>query len=336
MKAIVFTDKNKMELQEAPVPKPKEGEVLIKVEACGICGVDPMILTGEYGGQFPIIPGHEYAGTIAEVGPGTRQLKIGDRVAIDPNVQCGYCEYCQSGQVHLCENLFPFGVLKPGGFAEYSICPETHAFKLTERISSFAGALIEPVACSIRGMQMANIKFGDSVVILGAGLMGCLMIQLCGLAGAGKIIASEPVASRRKLALESGADIVINPKNNDISEIIKKETRIGANVVFECVGKIETAQSAIGIARRGGKIVLYGTCPPDEDIKVNPFIMQEKELTLCSSYNNPWTHSIAVKLLDGNRIKVEHLISHKFKLEDYSAAFRIFGTEGTMKIMFTP
>lgn len=336
MKAIVFTELNKMEFQTVPVPKPKDGEVLIKVKASGICGTDPKILSGEYVGNFPLIPGHEYAGEVAELGPNIKKLKIGDRVAVDPNVQCGYCEFCQSGQVHLCENLFPLGVLKPGGFAEYSVCPETHAFKLTDNISTEAGAMVEPLACSIRGIQMAKIKYGDNVVILGAGLMGNLLIQLCRVAGASKIIVSEPVASRRELALSMGADIASDPAKVDIYKVIKDETRVGANAVFEVAGRIDTAQSTIKMARRGGVVVLFGTCPPDKNIEINPFLLQENELTVCSSYNNPCTHSPAIKLLDGGRIKVEKLISHKFELEDYREAFKIFGTEGTLKIMFTP
>jgi len=334
MKAVVFTELNKMELQSLPVPEPKEGEVLIKVQASGICGTDPKILSGEYDGSFPLIPGHEYAGQVVSVGPGIKKLKAGDRVAVDPNVNCGYCRYCQDGRANLCENLFPLGVMKPGGFAEYSVCPETHAYKLAENTSSLEGALVEPLACSIRGIYNSNIRLGDNVVLIGAGLMSNLLIQLCRLSGAGKILVSEPLESRKEAAYISGADIVINPEEEDLNEAINKHLDGGADVVFEVAGKTSTAQIASEIVNKGGRVCFFGTCHPGKTINVNPFILQEKENILSSAYNNPYTHLPAVRLLAGGRIKTGHLITHKFKFEQYRDAFEMFGREGTLKIMF--
>jgi 2-desacetyl-2-hydroxyethyl bacteriochlorophyllide A dehydrogenase len=336
MKAIVFQGINKMTLEARNIPEPGPDEVLIRVKACGICGTDPHILHGIWPGGFPLIPGHEASGEVVALGQKVKKLKIGDHIAVDPNVGCGYCEYCQRGIVHMCKNQKPFGVFSPGGFAEYATIRETHALLLPAHVSFEEGAMVEPLACCLRGSQMSAYEVGSSVLFHGAGAIGNMNMQLARVSGASVIIISEPLENRRKLALEFGADVVIDPKNQDVYAEVRRILPDGPDVIMDCTGIVKIVEDAIPQVRRGGKVVAFGVCPPDQYAKFSPAYINDNEITICGSLNNPYTSYPAIQAIASGRIQVKPLISHEFSLEQYEEAFGLFGSAGSMKILIKP
>jgi len=335
MKAVVMYNPGDTKIVEVENPKPKNGEVLIKVRKCGVCGTDYILYKGKYYANFPIIFGHEYSGEIVEIGEGVDQLKIGDRVTVDPNIVCHNCYFCKIGQEHLCENLITLGIHKNGGFAEYSVVPATNVYKIPNNLSFQDAALAEPLACSIRGIELANINPGDTVLILGVGCMGNLVTQLAISAGAADVIISDPIQKRRDIALEYGATHSINPTKQDVLDEVKKIKYCGADVVFECSGNSAVAESALHLARRGGYVIWFGVSPKGETIPISPFDVNENELTIRGSFNNPYSQIKALELLESGKIKTNKLVNPILPLDEFNKVWEIFGAPDTMRIMIT-
>lgn len=314
MKAAVFRGTGNIEVTDVPQPEPGPREVVVRVAACGICGTDRHIFHGEFATRPPVIIGHEYAGEIAAVGSGVTALAVGDRVAIDPNIACGQCSPCRRGQVHMCRHLTALGVDIDGGFAEYSLVPEAQCFPIPDALTYLEGALAEPVACCIHGMDLAGVRSGDTVAVIGGGAIGQIMAQLARLQGAGRVIVSDLSPSRRQMALDLGADAVIDPAQEDPcgSGGLLED---GAQVVIEAVGSARTDAQAIQWAAPGGMVLWFGVTPPDQSVTVNPNMIFEKELTIRGARINPFTHSRAIALLGSGRLAVAPLITHKAPLE---------------------
>jgi len=335
MKAVVMYKPGDAKVVDVEKPKPQTGEVLIKVRESGVCGTDNILYKGKYYANFPVIFGHEYSGEIVEIGEGVDQFEIGDRVTVDPNIVCRNCYFCKIGQEHLCENLITLGIHKNGGFAEHSVVPATNVYRLPDNVSFQEGALAEPLACSIRGIELANIQPGDTVLILGAGGMGNLVMQLAVIAGAANIIISEPITRRREIALEYGATHKIDPTEQDVAEEVKKIKYCGADVVFECSGNSRVAESALHFSRRGGYVIWFGVSPKGETIPISPFDVNENELTIRGSFNNPFAQIKAVELLASRKIKTDKLVNPKLSIDEFDKVWGIFGGPETMRIMIT-
>ena len=211
MKATYFMGHETFEVRECPIPKAKPGTVVVKNYACGVCGTDVHIYHGEKGSAAvnpPVVLGHEYSGVVTEVGEGVKGLKIGDHVTIDPNIYCGECEYCRNGKKQMCRHMEAVGVTMNGGFEEYSIVPAAQALLLDPNVPLEYGAMSEPLACCLHGIDRAEIKVGDIVCVVGGGAIGLLLVQLARLAGAAKVVLSEPNEARRKFA-RRGATILL-------------------------------------------------------------------------------------------------------------------------------
>ena len=195
MKAAVFYAKNDIRIEQLPMPEVKENDVLIKVYACGICGTDVHIFHGDEGAA-PTPPqtvlGHEFAGEVVQVGKNVKRVRVGDKVCVDPNQLCNTCYYCQSGIGHFCEDMVGIGTTVNGGFAEYCAVPETQAYKFPTELSYEKAAMTEPVACCLHGIDMCDIACGDTVAVIGGGMIGLIMLQLAKLKGAAKLILIEP------------------------------------------------------------------------------------------------------------------------------------------------
>jgi 2-desacetyl-2-hydroxyethyl bacteriochlorophyllide A dehydrogenase len=306
-------------IEEVARPEPGPHEVLVAVHTCGICGTDRAIFKGDYPVQFPIVLGHEYAGTVVAAGDRVETLSVGDRVTVDPNVTCDTCAFCRRGLVHLCAHLSPLGVVRPGGFAEYSLVPERNAYRLPEQLSLSVAALIEPLACCVRGMQLAGIEGGDTVAVLGAGPIGCMLIQLVRLEGATRVIASEPNPARRELALRLGADVAVDAGAAAHDEVFTSTDGLGADVVIEASGRAATAEFALELVRRGGTVLWFGSCPESERISISPFWVNDNEITIRGSFNNPYTHSPALSLAARGRVKLDELITDYLPLSELEA-----------------
>ncbi len=333
MKAAVFYGAGDLRIEERERPRAGEGEVVVEVLACGICGTDRHIYHGQFDAKPPIVPGHEYTGRVLEVGEGVRDLAAGDRVAIDPNIHCGVCRFCRRGDIHLCENLCALGVDMDGGFAELAVVPRQQCYELPASVSSLEGALTEPLACCVHGIDLAEIGVGDRVAVIGGGLIGQMLAQLARLRGAGYLLLSDPIAARREMALSLGADAVIDPASSDA--LAETPLGEGADVVIEAVGSAETAAQAVEWAAPGGTVVWFGVAPPGDTVDVEPNLVFRKELTIRGSLVNPHTHGRALSLLESGQVDVPPLITRTMGLEALPQALSQ-GPGDEIKTVVTP
>lgn len=336
MKAVVFRKPNAVSVEDVPLPVVGPGEILIRVRCCGICGTDIHILHGEHIVRFPVIPGHEFSGEVVAVGQNVRGLAEGDRVTVDPNIVDHTCFFCLRGEPHLCENLTALGVNFNGGFAEYCSVPAAQALKIPDDLSWEEGAMIEPVACCIHGLDRAGVASGDSVVVLGAGFIGLLMIQMCATAGAKLVIASEIDSAKRQLASRVGATRAINPRCEDVEALVMDATGIGADVVIECAGSPDTARLALRLARRGGRVLQFGVVRPDASVPISPYDIYFRELTVRGSFVNPFTHSRAVEVVAAGLVEIVSLITHRYSLDDVAEALQTAQSAASVKVVFLP
>ncbi|MCX6081185.1 MAG: zinc-dependent alcohol dehydrogenase family protein [Chloroflexi bacterium] len=333
MKAAVIYAPGDVKMVEMDIPQPKMGEVLIKIKACGVCGTDHSLFVGAYPANYPVIIGHEFSGTIAAVGEGVKNFKLGDRVTVDPNRVCHQCDYCRMGKEHLCANLSSMGVHIDGADAEYCVMVESNVYPIPDQLSFEEAAFCEPLACAVHGVELTQIHPGDTVLVLGAGGMGNLIAQLAARAGAANVIVSEPILRRRKAALENGATHVVDPFTQDVDAELRKIQKIGADVVFEVAGSPKLQGPAVYYARRAGTVMWFGCAPSDKLIEVNPFYVNDAELHIMGSYNNQFATGKAVKLLASRTVRVDNLISHNIALKDYLDVFKLFGGPDTIKLM---
>lgn len=319
MKSAVFYGKHDLRVENSPMPKVGPEDILIQVKACGICGTDVHIYEGDKGAAEvtpPTILGHEFSGVIAEVGSNVTKYKVGDRVCIDPNCYCGKCDFCRNGIAHYCTDMIGYGTTVNGGFAEYCSVNQRQVYKLGDNTTFEQGAMTEPVACCLHGMDMCNIHPGSNVVVIGGGMIGLLMLQLSKLAGAARVALLEPVESKRVVAEKLGADILIDPINENVEEELKKAGMIWVNTVIECVGKTATIQQAIDIVGNKGTVMMFGLTKPDDTIAVKPFQIFQKEIELKSSFINPYTQKRALDLIDSGRLDVSSMVYAVESLEN--------------------
>jgi 2-desacetyl-2-hydroxyethyl bacteriochlorophyllide A dehydrogenase len=336
MLALQIPEVGKLELIHAAKPEVCPLTVLVRVAASGICGTDPHILHGLYPANFPLIPGHEYAGVVERVGDGVDGFAVGDHVAVDPNILCGHCYFCRRGKVHLCKNLVALGVNIPGGFAEHCVVPSSQAYKIPQSLPLAHAALAEPVACCLRGVDLAEIISGDRVAIFGAGPMGAIILQLARMQGASQVIVIDPQEGRRKRAEALSASWVLDPARTQVVEAIRAEYPDGIEVVFDCSGNVDAVQQALGLVMRGGTLMLFGVCQKDRNLEINPFWVNDNEITIRGSYNNPNTMSRALDLLASGRLDAAAVVTDRFPLAKALEAFRSTGGADCLKVMVEP
>ncbi|WP_242876028.1 zinc-dependent alcohol dehydrogenase family protein [Cellulosilyticum sp. I15G10I2] len=323
MRALVYHSPQNISVEDVKVPEVGEKDVLIKIKYCGVCGTDIHIYNGD-GGAFevtpPLIMGHEFSGTVEQVGSQVKKVNIGDVVTVDPNNMCGECYYCKNAMEQFCENVIGIGTTFDGGFAQYIVVTEKQVFKFKEGMDALTAAMTEPVSCCLHGIDLCNIKLGDEVLVIGGGPIGLMMLQMAKMAGASKIILSEPVEEKRELALKLGADITINPLEEDIEAVIKANCK-NINAVIECVGKVHTIDSAIKCAGKGATVMMFGLTGPDEALHVKPDIVFKKELKLTSSFINPYTFERSIAILESGKLNVRDTITDIVELEECVKVF---------------
>ena len=336
MKATYFLGNETFEVREVPVPKAVPGTVVVKNYACGVCGTDVHIYHGEPGSADvtpPVVLGHEYSGVVTEVGEGVNGLAVGDHVTIDPNIYCGECEYCRNGKKQMCPSMQAVGVTMDGGFAEYSIVPAKQALKLDKSVPLEYGAMSEPLACCIHGIDLAQIKVGDTVCIVGGGAIGLLLLQLVRMSGAAKIVVSEPNAVRREKALELGADLCINPLEEDCYEKYTAFMGEGAEVVIECAGNRAAVTSAFRFAKKGAMILLFSVPSVGATYDLPLMDVFTKELTIRGTFVNPDTHQRAVNLINSGRNQIAPIITHTFGLNELPEAIDMQVSAESIKVI---
>ena len=338
MQAAVFTSVGQFEIVERETPSVPGASVLLRVEACGVCGTDAHIYRGEFpSASFPLVAGHEFAGVVEATGPGVSHLRVGDHVAVDPNLPCGSCRTCRRGLGHLCRDLVALGVNFDGGFAAFSQVPARQAYKVSRDLPLHVAAMTEPVSCCLHGIQRAGLRPGDLVVVIGAGLIGQIMLQLCQSQGAADVVVSEPEPHKREMARRLGASHVVDPLAEDLSRVVADLTGgLGADAVIECVGSQATAQSALSLVGDGGTALFFGVSPQSARLSVSPYDVYRRELTLAGSFTNPFTFGSAAALLESGRLRVEALISHRLALADVVAGIELLESRRATKVVIEP
>lgn len=329
MKSIVIQKPREVILSEREIPEPAPNEVLIQVMASGVCGTDIHIFNGEYLGNYPVIPGHEFSGVVAAVGTGVRRFQVGDRVAVEPNIACNNCVPCLNNRQNFCLNWQAVGVTLPGGMEQYVTAPETAVFDIAD-LPFEQGAFVEPLSCVIHGIERTRVELADRVAILGAGPIGDLILQVARLQGAAHVTMLENNPGRADLARQMGADLVVS-RMDDLQPD-------SYDVVMDATGVIPVMNRSIDFARKGGTVLLFGVPPSGKNLEVEAFKIFQKGLTVLSSFTSVRNSFQAVHLLQTGQVSVEPLISHRLPLKDISKAFEMI--EGhdpaVRKVMILP
>ena len=318
MKALVLTRALQLELWQRDIPVPEKDEVIIRIAVCGVCGTDHHLFQGQSGAApnpFPIILGHEFSGVVAGTGPEVKNIKEGDRVCVDPNCACGQCEECLRGRPHFCRSMVCYGTTTDGGFAEYCKVREKAVYRLPDSVSFEEGAMVEPVACCLHGMDRCGLKPGETVAIIGCGPIGQIMVQLAKRSGADRIIVIEPIQKRREMALAFGADLAFDPTRVDIKRALSDEKVQGPDHVIECVGQKSTMSMAIELTGRGGTAMLFGLTAPEDEISIRPFDLFQREISVLTSYINPYTTQRVINLIAARKISLLPLITHRVPID---------------------
>lgn len=311
MKSAVFYGKHEVRVEEHALPQTGPEEVLIQVKACGVCGTDVHIYEGDKGAAEvtpPTILGHEFSGVVVKTGERVTGFREGDRVCIDPNCYCGACEACRNGAAHFCGHMIGYGTTVNGGFAEYCAVNYRQVYRLGDKTTFEQGAMAEPVACCLHGLDMCEIRPGHQVVVIGGGMIGLLMVQLAKLAGAAKVALLEPVEGKREVGRKLGADICIDQIHEDVKAVLEGAGMTWVQTVIECVGRPSTIEQAIAIAGKKAVVMMFGLTKPEETVSIKPFQIFQKELVLKASYINPYTQKRALDLIDSGRLDVSSMI----------------------------
>lgn len=308
MKALVLTGCHEVHVGEFPEPPFTDTSVKIAVSYCGLCGSDLHKYEGRSGSRplkLPVPLGHEVSGVVEAVGKDVKGFKPGDRVTVDPNWSCGSCRYCRQGLSHMCENSR--GVVK--GMADFICPPQENVYPIPDHLSLLDASLTEPLSCCIHGMDLLDVKLGQTVVIVGMGAIGTIMLQLCTLASAANIIVIETVNSKKETALALGATAFINPTECDPKKAIAQLGIRNVDKVLECVGLPATINTALDVAGMGARVVLFGLGDPEKPVPFNQYAAITKELDIQTSFLNPHTTQRAIDLLSAGAIDTERIIS---------------------------
>lgn len=315
-----------MEIREIEVPVPKEKQVLVKLEYVGICGSDVHYLEHGKIGDFIVngdfILGHECAGTVVALGPGVKNLKVGDKVALEPGCTCGQCEFCKTGRYNLCPDV-EFLATPPydGCLMNYIAFPENMAFKLPDGISTKEGALVEPLAVGMHAAKQGNVKLGDSVVILGSGTIGLVTLLACKAFGATDITVVDVIPKRLEYAKKLGATTTVNAAEKDVlTEIDRLTNKKGADVVIETAGSAKTVAQTPYLVKNGGCVVLVGMAPQDIiEYNFSKIMAKEAEIKSVFRYRNIYPQ--AINAVSKGIIDISGIITHEFAFDDAAKAF---------------
>jgi len=343
MRALLLSEYTKLSVVEMPTPKIGDDDVLVRVRACGICGSDIHGYDGSTGRRIPpLVMGHEAAGVIERVGQHVRGLAVGDRVSFDSTVSCGTCDFCRRGQINLCDNRTVLGVScgdyrRHGAFAEYVAVPGRIVYKLPDGVSFEQAALLESVSIAVHAVNRHAPKPGDVVVVMGAGMIGILLIQVLKAKGTTAVIAVDIDPQKLALARRIGATDALNATDIDVPAAVRQLTGgRGADVSFEVVGHSATVVSAIRSLRKGGTVVLVGNLSPNVELPLQDVV--SREISVLGSCASNGEIPECIELLTRGVVNVDPIISLRAPLDDGPELFaRLYrGDKTLMKVIIQP
>ncbi len=343
MKALLLSEYNRLEIVDLPLPRPGPDEVLVRVQACGICGSDVHGYDGASGRRIPpIVMGHEAAGIIAAVGPDAATSREGDHVTFDSTVYCGVCEYCRRGEINLCDRRQVLGVSTPeyrraGAFAEFVVIPNRIVHRLPGNIPFPEAAMIEPLAVAVHAVNLSDLPEDGTAMVIGAGMIGLLVVQALRNAGCTRIFVVDIDDSRLELAGQLGATATINAKSADVlAEVQRLTSGGGVDVALEAVGSSATIKTAVESVRKGGAVTLIGNIAPTAEIPLQ--IVVSRQIRLQGSAASSGEYPLCIDLLSRGAVDVKPLISVIAPLEEAPQWFeRLHAREANlMKVVLTP
>jgi L-iditol 2-dehydrogenase len=340
MRVVMYYSNRDVRLEEMPVPQIGPGEVLMRVEASGICGSD--LLEWYRLHKAPLVLGHEVAGVIAAVGKGVKHHKVGDRICAAHHVPCNTCRYCLSGHHTVCDTLRRTN-FDPGGFAEYVRLPrinvEQGIFPLPDRVSFEEATFVEPLACVLRAQRLAGLQRGQTVLVVGCGVAGLLHIRLARASGAGYIVAADIVDYRLEAARGSGADIAIHAKDYTPASLRQAADGHLADLVVICSGASSAINQALESVERGGTVLFFAATEPGVSVPISVNdLFWRNEITLTSSYGgSPADYAAALELIQAGKICVSEMITHRLGLAETGLGFQLVArAQDSLKVVVQP
>lgn len=327
MRVAMYYSNSDVRQEEMPAPSAGDGEIVVRVEASGICGTDCLEWYRIH--RVPLVLGHEIAGVISDAGKGVKGYKAGDRVAVSHHVPCLECRFCKDGHESACETLRKTNFF-PGGFSEYVLVPEINikkggVYKLPDNVSFEDATFVEPLACVLRGQRLARFKKGAAVLVIGSGISGLLHIKLAKAFGAGRIFATDISAFRLDAARKSGADFTWNAADYSPEKLKEKNSGYLADLVILCAGAIPAVEQGLKSVERGGTVLFFAASPKDATIPmpIND-IFWRSEVTLTSSYaGSPDDHREALSLISSGKVRVADMITHRLGLGEAGTGFKL-------------
>jgi L-iditol 2-dehydrogenase len=343
MKALLLSKYKNLEVADLPIPVPGPDDVLVQVAACGICGSDVHGYDGASGRRIPpIVMGHEAAGVVSATGSAVRGFHPGDRVTFDSTVYCGVCEFCSREEVNLCDNRQVIGVScgeyrRAGAFAEYVVVPSRILYRLPETMLFAEAAMLEAVSVALHGVKVSELKGGETALVIGAGMIGLLLMQAARVAGCSRVFIADIDKSRLALAKELGADETLAASGSElVQETLQLTEGRGVDVVFEAVGFSETVNAAIESTRKGGKVTLVGNIAPEVTLPLQKVVT--RQIRLQGSCASAGEYPEAIDLVSSGKIQVGRLITAIAPLSEGASWFaRLYAHEpNLMKIVLDP
>lgn len=340
MQAVIIDTPGNVRVGNISDPTPGPDELLIRVGACGICGTDLHILVGDSPvARYPVVPGHEFAGEVVALGSNVARnhgdrgpnIRVGNRVAIEPNLACGQCELCRTGHENLCLYYGAIGVTINGAMAEYIAVPATKAYLLPDSLSLREAALIEPVSCAVRGMHCLTPRSGDTFLIAGAGTMGLLLLQLALRGGASRVAVVDVNTRRLVLAENLGATRTYTTVQQAMAD-----EPLGFNCVIDATGVAVVIEQAFTAVKRGGKLLIFGVAADEARISLSPFRIYNEEITIVGSMAVLASFQPALELICGEVIDTQTMLTAAFPLKDFSQAFALVQRGEGVKTQILP
>jgi len=331
VRAVVFPEVGKVEIRDVVEPVAGPGWLVVDVGACGICGTDLHILAGEFSlARYPCTPGHEFAGTVSEVGAGVDGFAIGDRVGVMPSVFCGACHFCRTGRGNLCPDGGGFGTSLPGAFAERVAVLATHAYLLPDSLTFAEAAMIEPLACVVHGFDRLRPHPGDSYLVYGAGTMGLMLAQYARFAGARTVGLVDINKAKLERAREFGFTLL-----GSSFEDVRHAEPLGFDDVIEATGVIAAAELAFDAVIRGGRLLLFGVYPPGR-ARFEAYRIFNSEIDVIGSMAVLDSYEPALRAMAAGAIDAQRMATHSFPIDAFPDALELLRRGEGMKVQIAP
>ena len=335
MKVVIFTGPEQVEVAQVADPICQADEVVIRVARVGLCGTDLHIYHNEYMSHFPVIGGHEFCGTIVEVGKAVVDFLPGQRVAADPNLYCGHCDFCRDEKANHCLNWVGVGVTRSGAFAEFVAVPARACYLLPDGLTDLQGAFIEPVSCVAHAMNRLRVWPGDEVLILGAGPMGLILSQVLRHSGAAQVVVVEKQAARLELAARLGATLAVAAGDGQ-DETLRAAAPYGFSIVIDATGSPRVIEGAFRYLKPRGQYLQFGVAPKDAEVRIRPYDIFKNDWTILGSFALCYTFQPAIAWLTGGVVDVNPLVSHTLPLDEFPRGLAEFEAGRTLKVHLVP